>query len=585
MAPAAEAVPTEAGEELQGVEEASISATGPRKWLALGFSLVGFIVVIFASLSTRVIAIPHSAQFGLLQLLPWTYWAGLGLMGFAMGIAASVRSTGMVAVTGVGFFAVFSGTPILFEVNPPVWDAYIHLGLAQDIGFFGRLPTDLYAYSRNWPGSFVFVAILGLVGSLGPVDLLSLFPFLTGALTFLGLLIFFRSLLPAGPAIGGAILGSFLNAWAQFHLSPQSLGLFLALLVLATVWERRIALRTASAVLFVGLVVTHPTSTVLILGIFVVDAAMTYLRRPKKAGERTPGAIEERFAHSPALTLGILWVAWLFFQATASAQVAQTAIITQIASILQVPERTISLATSRAVENVYPYAPLLRLGALVIFGLIGLVALVRLSRGPETRRVSQFFWAAYLSLPAFALADIFAFRGLFVDRSLMLFALFVPAVALAGITASRMRRSAKNAFVALLVLTSLASASTFYYQEAFYFVTARSVAVSEHLQDVAQPALVLDGQYPEAVWLSPDQQTIWDRRPFYSLYPEPFENLTEDGRAIYAVFDTEWSLWYRQWYGIDIFEFYEADRQDYALIYSNGQFDIYFISPPDSPGS
>ncbi len=196
--------------------------------------------------------------------------------------------------------------------------------------------------------------------------------------------------------------------------------------------------------------------------------------------------------------------------------------------------------------------------------------------------MSRFFWAALVTLVAFALADVLAFRGLFIDRSLLLFALLVPAVALAGISASKWRQSVKSGLVALLVLTSLVSASTLYYQEAFYFVSTKSTAVLERLRGVPLPAVVLDGQYPEDVWRSPDQQASWGRRSFYGLYPEPFENLTGSEVAVYAVLDTEWRLWYRQWYGIEIFEFYQAASQNYPLIYSNGQADIFLISASNS---
>ncbi|NIN93982.1 MAG: hypothetical protein GTO49_03120, partial [Anaerolineae bacterium] len=284
------------------------------------------------------------------------------------------------------------------------------------------------------------------------------------------------------------MLGSLLNVWAQFHLSPQSVGLFLGLLVLATAWQRRIPMRLASTMLFVGLVITHPTSAVLILGILIVDAALTQLRRIWRRGKPAEAKTDRAFAYSPALPFGSVWVAWLFFQATGSSQVAETTILTRIGSILQIPEETLGLAAARSVENIFFLPPVIRLGSLLVYAIVGLVALGLLTRRAETRRLAQFFWAALITVIVIAGADILLVQGLFFDRALMLAALLVPALCFAGIGLSKMRRTTRGAIAAILLVGSLASASTIYYQEAFYFVSDKSIAVTELLQRVEGPS-------------------------------------------------------------------------------------------------
>ena len=579
MLPAAETPPDPGEAKAAEVEEAAKSVWRPRRLHVLGFSAIGLLLVVFAAVGVAVTAIPHDAEFGLLQLLPLTYWSGVSLMALSIILAVLTRSGGLVAVTGTLFFGMLGGTPILFEPNPPIWDAYVHLSQALDISFFGRIPTAPDLYVTNWPGSFLLVALLGIVGSLDPLMMLSVFPFLTGGLTFLGLFVFLRLLLPHYAAVGGSIFGSLLNVWAQFHLSPQSLGLFLALLVLATMWDRRITVRAASAVLFAGLVVTHPTSTVLILGILIIDAVLSAvwrLRRRGKVGEAEPTKL---FDPNPALTFGAVWLAWLFFQATTSSLVAEEALINRIAFILQVPERTFGFATARTVSNVFEFAPVIRLVALAVFTIIGVGALIWLSRRAETRRVAQFFWAALVSLILFVGIDILAFQGLFVDRAFMLFAVLLPAVSVLAVGTSKLRRPLKGVVLGVLLLSSVASASTLYYQEVFYFVSDKSAAVTEHLQRVEEGSLVLDGQYPIAVWRDPDRRTVWEQQPFYIFFPRPLEEIGTQF-TVYALFDTEWELWYRQWFGINIYQFYEADRETYSMIYSNGQIDIHFIAAP-----
>jgi len=55
-----------------------------RALLVAGYAIAGVVQVAVAARSKQVVDIPLSAQFGLFQLLPPTYWVGMGLIGFAM---------------------------------------------------------------------------------------------------------------------------------------------------------------------------------------------------------------------------------------------------------------------------------------------------------------------------------------------------------------------------------------------------------------------------------------------------------------------------------------------------------------------
>ncbi|NIN64660.1 MAG: hypothetical protein GTO63_08145, partial [Anaerolineae bacterium] len=267
----------------EGTDSASRDSFVPKPGLILGFAVVGLVTVVLAGMSAPINGIPPTAEFGLFQLLPPTYWIGLSSMGLAMALALRDRSNGLTVVTGVLFFGVLAGTPILFEPNPRFWDAYFHLGSAQTIGSSGHLPSGLDQYSRNWPGFFLVVLFLSKTGSIAPLQMLALIPFLMGGLTFLALFLFLRSLLPPSLAAFGSVLGSLFSVWSQFHLSPQSVGLFLALLVLAMVWQRSVPLRAAGAILLVGLVVTHPTTTILLLAVLLVHAVIAHRGRGQRS--------------------------------------------------------------------------------------------------------------------------------------------------------------------------------------------------------------------------------------------------------------------------------------------------------------
>ncbi len=548
-----------------------------KRGLPLGFAIVGLLTIVSAGMNTRINEIPPSVEFGLLQLLPLSYWLGLSLMGLGMVLALRCKSQALIAVTGTLFFAMFAGTPVLFEPNPPVWGGYTHLSTAQDIGRFARLPTAPELYSTNWPGLFLVAWFLSVVGAVAPLQMLGMFPFVTGGLTFLALFVLLRWMFPEPVAGAGSILGSLLNVWAQFHLSPQSLGLVLALLVLATVWRRRIAGRTASALLFVGLVVSHPTSTLLLLSMFILHVALTHGGLLRRTVATHISTRDDRFAHNPALSFVTVWLGWLFFQAVGSAQVAETTILARIGTILQVPEQTINIATARSVENIFIWAPLIRLASLLIYAVIGILALVLLSRTTKSRRLARFLWAALIGLVLIGVMDILLFQGLFYDRSFMLFAVLAPSICLTGIGTWKVRRQISHGILALLLVAGVAAASTTYYQETFYFVSDESVAVSEFLERAEPGSLVLDGLFPTPVWLNAEDRAPRTDLGFYTVYPSAFEEF-RGGATVYAVFDPTAELWYRQWRGMEIYQFYETDRTLYSLIYANGRATIFLIN-------
>ncbi len=583
----ARAVRSRGSRELRSVEEEDSNqgpAPTPRNGFVLGFALLGLITVVIASITTRVNEIPISAEFGLLQLLPVSYWMGLSMMGVAMALALRNGSKTLIILTGALFFAIFAGTPVLFEPNPPVWDGYVHLSAAQELGVSGHLPTALDEYSTNWPGAFLVVWFLSAVGAVVPLHLLGIFPFLTGGLTFLALFVFLRSLFPHFQAAVGSILGSLLNVWAQFHLSPQSLGLFIALLVLGTVWQRGIPLRFASIILFVGLVVIHPISTILLLSVLIVDVAIAYVRRLRQTSSLSESGNDLSFAHSPALPFGAAWIGWLFFQATGSSRVAESTVLARIGAILEIPEQAVNLATARAIENIFVWAPLIRSASLLTYAVIVVIALVLLSRKPKSRRLAHFLWAAIVGTILVGGSDILFFQGIFFDRSLMLFSILAPAICLAGISASKMRRLKRHSVMAVLLVTSMAAASTIYYQEVFYFVSDESVAVSGYLQGVKPDSIVLDGLFPMPVWLDFEDRTPRTDFGFFVLYPITFEELSGE-QYVYAVFDPAAKIWYQQWRGIDIYRSYEANRSSHSLIYANGVADIYLVTSPEMVGN
>lgn len=555
---------------------------GLRGGFALSLTLAGLALVLVASRQTLVTAIPVGRELGLFQLLPPTYWAGLVVMGAAMLVALRSGTATPFALVGVLFFATLAGTPVLFEPNPPVWDSYFHYAGSLEIGTLGHIPDLLTRYARNWPGFFLFALTLATLANLSPFALVGLNPFLTGGLTFLALFVLLRRFLdPPSLARGGAVLAGFLNVWGQYHASPQSIGLILALLLLALVWDLRVRVRIAAAILAVGLAVSHPTSMILILSILALHAIISFLFRflhPRLDRHRRPLG-----AGTPALAFGTLWVGWLMFQAVGSAQDAERAVVQRMRFILQLPEETLNIATARAVENLFVWAPLIRLGGLALVGLalVGALLLVLWRQGP-THRV-RVLLTVLVAPVLFGAGDILAFQGQLYDRALLLFAVLAPGAVLFGVTRGGMGRTARRAVVVLLAFASLAVASTLYYQEAFYLVPDRSVAVAEFLQHTTPETVVLDGFYPEPIWLETGPAP-WNTLKFYELYPAPFHRLSGEVTVL-AVYDPTTELWYRQWRGGGIYQFYQEQVATAPLIYDNGEAKVFLVTSLTGDGS
>jgi len=549
--------------------------------IALGFSVTGLATILYCGILTQVANIPVTAQFGLLQMLPVAYWFGLLMMGLGILVALRSSSEAAILATGVLFFAAFAGTSVLFEPNPPIWDSYMHYREAQFIGTTGDVPSEPDRYATNWPGFFLITWFVSQVGAIAPMAYLNTYPFLAGGLTFLALFLFLRSLFPLPLASAGSVIGSLLNVWAQYHVSPQSFGLVLFLLVLASAWKKSVPWRTANAILFVGLVVTHPTSILLLLSVLGVDLALTYCRRLPAVMAGTPPPAEGRFAFTPIASYAIIWLGWLFFQARGSSQIAETVVLTRMGAILRLPEQTANIATARAVENVWTWAPLIRLAVLALFVLIGLISLILLWREARRRRIAQFLASFLVGAVFFALVDVFAFRGQFYDRSLMLYALLAPSVGLCAVAAVRGIPKPVRAVVPVVLLgAAMLATSTVYYQEALYFVSDEARSLTQFLERAVPRGLVLDGLYPAPVWMGTTFGNERSTLAFYTMYPQHLDTF-DGGTPVYAVFDDVSELWYRQYRGIDILQLYMKEITNYSLIYGNGKTEVFLISTPN----
>jgi hypothetical protein len=336
--------------------------------------------------------------------------------------------------------------------------------------------------------------------------------------------------------------------------------------------------RALNAVLVLGLIVSHATSTVFLLGILGADFLIAQFF------PRSQGTLRERVTAfgkgaSPFLAYLTLWLGWLFFVAVGSAQTAKTAVAAQIGTILQVGEATANVVAARSAANIYVWPPRVRLAAMGLYGILALVALIVLLRRAPTRSRGRFYLAAFLALGILGMSDILFFGGQIYDRAFMFFAILAPALCLFGLRELHVRPSVWRVAIIGLLVVSMAAAATNNYQEPFYLVSNQSVAVSEFLSTHGNEVLVLDGVYPQPVSLLTHEANPLTELPFYTAYPIPLTYYSATTPAL-AVFDQTARLWYVQGHGINFYEYYENQRVQYSIIYDNGNAQVYLLNGP-----
>jgi len=536
----------------------------------------GLGIVLFSGLTLQVTRVPISAELGLFQLLPPTYWLGLALIAFAAVLAIRQGSDPLIALSGAALLATLAGTPTLFEPVPRYWDAYMHFAEAQVLGFSGRLPSYMSLYSANWPGAFLVLVTWWGAGGTSAIDFLSWYPFVTGGLTFLAIFELLRSAFQGTVARQASVPTALFAVWAQYHVSPQSLGFIVLLLILATFRRRETRWRIVSATLFVSLVASHPTSAILLLAVLGLYAVFTLIPWfhdpvPKEEFRR-----DRKFSQRVAVTFAVVWLAWLFFLAVGSSEAAQIAVVSKMHMLLGVPEQTLNLATQRTSGDFLNWAPRIRTVGIGIYGLVGLVALGSLFRDRTSRDRFRLAFSALIAPGFVAVADIFAFGGQFYDRSILLIATFVPALCFTGIGRIRIPRPAKAVVLATLVAASVATGATAYYLETFNIVPAEAVAASDFVYGLPSGTIVVDGKYSAPIWLSPGVRPTIIQYSFAQVFPTQLREWAP-GTPIYAVFDPTAELWYRQWYGPQFYAPYADARANYSLVYDNGWTQVYYV--------
>jgi len=335
-------------------------------------AMVGFTV---STLSLSRLSLNFASpylQLGLLQVLDYSFWLGFGICLVAVLIAMRRSSEKIFIATSGLLFVLIWSIPVLVFKNPHTWDAYRHLFGVQYVTEVGRIPSlsesssPALSYPGNMPGYFVTLSAFVVVSGADWNLLIKIYPIFAAAITFLGATVFLKRI--AGLDYRFALIVTTLaNVYFQFHVSPQSLGFFIALLVLVTMDregdKRRLLL---SIVLFSGLAISHPTSTFLVMAV----AALGLIIRLFGATNRE---LLSQFSSTASYIL--IFLSWLFFNSPVYSGWFITAIAQNLVKIFTLQD-ILAAKASANLSGIFSFGPRVRLIILTSYTFLCLIYFV-----------------------------------------------------------------------------------------------------------------------------------------------------------------------------------------------------------------
>lgn len=553
--------------------ESNTGLFGVRSSLIALLALVGFSVEVSSSIGTGIGWISPDSQFGLLQVIPYFYWIGFSLILVSIVLGVRNKNENLFFLQGMLLFISIWGAPSFFEPFPSVWDSYVHYSSAESLIRSGFSTIDTTSYVYNYPGFFVLAAQYTLLGSVPALSFVQFYPLFSSLLTLLALFLFVRTYVPR-PYFRYALIVCILsNVWIQVHFSPQSLGFAAGLLVLVFLEKEGLEWFLASILTFTFLVVSHPTTTILVLGVIVIKEVIARARRLSK--ETHPARMDRP---APITTFLLIWIFWLFSGAVTFSGLLEEQVGSRIASFFEdLPHHAANIVGERISGNLFAIPPLIRtaaLGALVLIAAIALLIFL-LKRKKLEFRISETVIAVIVMPFVIVPLDIALFNGQFYDRGFLYLALGTSIVAAIFIT-GLLRGYLRMIFVAGLLILVGASASTTLYQESLYIVGPEAISASDFLNDhIHNDSFVLGGLYPDHVW-GIEPPSDFSKRSFAQVYPDTYYNITIDHPAGSAmVFDRSSELWSRQYGTIKLYNFYLDQTPFDNRVYDSGAYEIY----------
>ncbi len=545
-----------------------------RPVFLLLLSVAGFLVVLSSSIGSHIESIPTSNQFGLLQMLPPMYWVGIGTMAIALAL-------GMRAPNHIVFFAqamllyiaIWSATS-LFESYASVWDAYNHYQSAQNIIRIGHLSSDFsFTYENNYPGLFMLTAAFSILAQPDPFSFLRFYSLFASAITLLAIYLFARTYFPGLDHRLAVVLAMMADVWVQVAFSPQSVGLVAGLLVFVFLEKEGREWQALAIVSFAFVVISHPTSTIFVVGGLVSREIFVTIRkhwRPLK------GINEHK--HLIVGVMMIFWIFWLLTEARPDFQPLLTDMYHRLSYLINVTESVSGTVGSRTGGNLWPYAPYIRLATVGVFSLMALVAIaLGFRKRFRNERIPTALLVLFIVPFFFIPLDVILLNSQLYDRGILFLILSSSVILIFGFKYVSSIKPLRLAAIAIALMMAAACWSTVYYQESLNVVSHETIDASHFLADrLPTNTTVIGGRLVVPVWQAGIQEYSWHQ---YYVYNEtPLGNLTnQQGMSVAVVFDHSSDLWGFQ-YGNASQVFYENKTRinNNNKVYDNGNYWVIY---------
>ncbi len=209
-----------------------------RRLLAAAPLPLGALGLVLWFIAVRRSEYSHMGQIGLVTILGWTFFAGLGLLvaGLSLELVRTPPRPRHLTVLVIGLVIMLFGTAPAVEPTARLVDSWVHAGFVQYIFVHGHVLNG-YDGRFSWPGGFSLGAVLvAFTGQTNALDFLRWAP-LVFELLYLPPLLVIAKWSGVGRRAGwlGVTLFYVANWTDQDYFSPQALNLFFFLVVMATV--------------------------------------------------------------------------------------------------------------------------------------------------------------------------------------------------------------------------------------------------------------------------------------------------------------------------------------------------------------
>ncbi len=180
------------------------------------------------------VRLPVTSDYGLVSVLPTSFWLGLFTLHvvFVVALAARRPDPVLMAVLVVLLVALLYATPAIVDSVPRLEVSWRHLGIADELARARSVDPSIDAYF-SWPGFFAGLATLFDLIGVSPTQVALVAPVVNGLLWVFGVVAVVSSLTPSKRHVWlAAWMFTVFNWIDQDYLSPQAFAFTLYLVVL-----------------------------------------------------------------------------------------------------------------------------------------------------------------------------------------------------------------------------------------------------------------------------------------------------------------------------------------------------------------